>query len=114
MPPIFSSTFRAWAMALSSSRLHARPLRLLEQLLDLMKSGLGGRLRDGFFGGTMPVCAAAARLAEAPASAGPVDHIVKTAIAVSTARDGRERTVRLRAAFAEPAVFIPTHRRQAR
>jgi hypothetical protein len=56
-----------------------------------MKSGLGCRLRDGFFGGTIPVCAAAGRLATLSAPAGPLDHIVKTAIAVTTAIDGSQR-----------------------
>jgi hypothetical protein len=112
MPPIFSSTFRACAIALSTSRLHARPLLLAAQLPVSVKSGLGAKLRDGFFGGTIPVCAAAGRLAAASAPAGP-PHIQTTAIAVSTARNLSEpKNPRLgAAAFAESDVCIPPHRR---
>jgi hypothetical protein len=116
MPPIFSSTFRACAIALSTSRLHARPLLLLlaAQLPASVKAGLGAKLRDGFFGGTIPVCAAAGRLAAALAPAGPA-HMQATAIAVSIARNLSEpKNPRLRAAFTESASCIPPHRRHRR
>src|ERR1700757_1401579 len=113
MPPIFSRTFRACAIALSTSRLHARPLLLLAQLPGPMKSGLGAKLRDGFFGGTIPVCAAAGRLGAASAPAGPLHHMMNTAIAARTPSEVSERKI-LRpgaAAFAESDMYIPPHRR---
>jgi hypothetical protein len=81
-----------------------------------MKSGLGAKLRDGFFGGTIAVCDAAGRLGAASAPAGPLHHIVNTAIGARTASDVSERE-NLRpgaAAFAESAMCIPPHRRHRR
>src|ERR1700752_336930 len=93
MPPIFSWTFRACAMALSTSRLHARPLLLLAQLPGPMKSGLGAKLRDGFFGGTIPVCGAARRLGAALAPGGPPHHTVNTPIAARTPSELSKRKI---------------------
>src|ERR1700683_2468365 len=63
MPPSFSSTLRACAMAVSTSALHFDPSLPLAQDDDRGKNGLGCRLLAGFLGGTMPLCAAALTLA---------------------------------------------------
>jgi hypothetical protein len=62
---------------------------------------------DGFFGGRMPVCAAAGRLTEPAAALVPADVRASVAAAVSTAADASQRTylMRLRA-----GAFIQRHR----
>src|SRR5690242_4894782 len=65
MPPIFSSTLRAWATARATMALHAAESPPPAQDLAARKFGSGLTLRAGFFGGRTPLSGTAA-----PASAG--------------------------------------------
>jgi hypothetical protein len=58
MGPSFSRRLRAFDVADSTRSLHAVVSFALEQLEEERKSGLGGKLFDGFFGGRIPLCGA--------------------------------------------------------
>src|SRR6516162_7210633 len=55
MPPIFSSTLRAWATARATMVLHAAESPPPAQDLAVRKFGSGLTLRAGFFGGRTPL-----------------------------------------------------------
>src|SRR5580693_1286728 len=82
MPPIFSSTLRAWVIARSTIVLHAAESLPPAQDAETRKSGLGLTLRAGFFGGRTPA-AGRATLAFAATAAGPRSTAALRAIAPS-------------------------------